>query len=218
MNSEAEFIAAIAASPEERYQTHPDIAVLLLHLTLSTKEVVEPLREALRAAAPVPGDTDINRIHHSGQTREIAARALSMVFLWEVASAALPELLPLLRDPVDEVRRQAAETLGTIGSADAVPGLRAALRDGDEKVRAVAAVALGKIGATATVSDLAFALRDVSVRVRREAATALGKIRAGGQTILEALRSAEKDADKGVRREATAARKKIERSAPEAEA
>jgi uncharacterized protein (TIGR02996 family) len=202
-------LVSILRDPQ-RFYTHPAIAQLLLFMTLHTKEVVEPLREALRAAAPIPGDKHHDRIRCSRQTREIAARALSIAFLREVASAALPELLPLLRDPFEEVRCRAAEVLGEIGAAEAVPGLRAALRDNDGKVRALAAVALGKIGESSVAGDLASSLKDTSARVRRESAKALGKLAPDREPILSALRQAENDPDKGVRREATAALKRIQ--------
>ncbi len=191
----------------EQYRAHSVIAQMLLRLAITMPEMAGPLREAIRAAAPVEGGPQDRRARWAERTREVAARAF--FFLKDVAHEAFPELLPLLRDPCVEVRQTAARVLGSIGRPEAVPALRAALRDGDEKVRLNVAVSLGNIGAADASPELVAALRDDSARVRREAATALGKVKAAAAA--EALRqAADADVDKAVRREASAALKKIE--------
>jgi HEAT repeat protein len=61
--------------------------------------------------------------------------------------AAVPALLPLLRDPDAAMRFQAATALGRIGDAGAVPALLAALDEADPFARYAAWTALRRIGA-----------------------------------------------------------------------
>jgi HEAT repeat protein len=66
-------------------------------------------------------------------------------------AAILPALLPLLHDPIAEVRMACAQTLGTLGApaGAAVPALAETLRDGRAAVRQTAAWALGRMGPAA---------------------------------------------------------------------
>jgi len=84
-------------------------------------------------------------------------------------------------DPDDDVRAQAARSLGQLGEAAAeYAGCLAALLDDDqsELVRAAAAEALGKIGKAAWphIGAVARALDDANVAVRWRAVSTLGRV------------------------------------------
>ncbi len=71
-------------------------------------------------------------IHESGMVRQHAAFSLGEIGRAEAASA----LIPLLTDPVREVRGTAARSLGDLGNPDALPALEAArTREQDDWVR-----------------------------------------------------------------------------------
>ena len=69
------------------------------------------------------------------------------------AKDAVPALIQALKDQHEEVRNNAAWTLGRIGK-DAVPALIQALKDQNIEVRQYAAGALGRIAAVDAVSAL----------------------------------------------------------------
>ena len=83
-----------------------------------------------------------------------------------------------------DVRRAAAEALGTIGDGRAVEPLIRALNDSDWLVRRKAAEALGTIGDGRAVEPLIRALNDADSDVRVSAAGALGTI---GEPAVEPL-------------------------------
>jgi hypothetical protein len=59
---------------------------------------------------------------------------------------AAPQVLPLLSDPVPDVRAAAAEALGALGADSAIPSLRPLLQDRASEVRSAAALALRRLG------------------------------------------------------------------------
>jgi HEAT repeat protein len=87
------------------------------------------------------------------------------------AYSAVPQLLPLLGDPEEIVRKSAAKALGSMGSS-ALPVLLEALGDNKRHMRMGASLALAKIGADAMPS-LKKALTDHNPRVRRQARMAI---------------------------------------------
>ncbi|MFM7355074.1 MAG: HEAT repeat domain-containing protein, partial [Microcystis aeruginosa] len=110
-------------------------------------------------------------------------------------------------DSDDDVRRNAVEALGKIGSETAIPGLLKALEDSDDDVRRKAAEALAKIGSETAIAGLLKALEDSYFEVRMSAAEALGKI--GSETAIAGLLKALEDSDEYVRRKAAEALGKI---------
>ena len=116
----------------------------------------------------------------SERVREAAVRALANN--GKDAKAAVPELLVRLReDKVDEIRRNSASALGSIGvEKDAVPILIAALGDGDRYVRRYCAELLGNVGpdASAAIPALTQILKDAAQWERAGAERALKKIQA----------------------------------------
>ena len=97
--------------------------------------------------------------------------------LRQMGSAAVPALIQLLKDQNSEVRSQATEALGKVGSAtvDQVPDLIQLLKDENSEVRLNASKALREIGIEA-VPALIQLLNDENSLVRQNAAFALSEI------------------------------------------
>jgi HEAT repeat protein len=90
--------------------------------------------------------------------------------------AAVPLLLPALKDAEPAVRREAAKALGAIKDSRSVPALIDALRDDNKNVRAYAAYALGELRDARAVDALLRALRDAEWCVRDQAAWTLREL------------------------------------------
>jgi peptidoglycan/LPS O-acetylase OafA/YrhL len=137
-----------------------------------------------------------------------------------VGHKTIPELLRDLKDPDEEVRRQAAEALGDRKGEPAVitPGLVALLHDEAGRVRSEAAKSLWKIGPwdRTAVRELGQALNDDYLEVRRHAAGALGKAVVAQGIAVEALEMGLEDPVVEVRGTATRSLGKLAESAPEA--
>jgi HEAT repeat protein len=92
----------------------------------------------------------------------------------------VPALTALLKDPDEDVRKEAADALGECGkeARDAVKALAELLKDTDKEVRCAAAEALGNIGPEArdAVPALKAARGDKSEDVQQAAAEALESI------------------------------------------
>ena len=82
-------------------------------------------------------------------------------------------LVAALRDSDDGVRWNAAESLGKLGSTEAVDALMAVINDSEEGVRVAAIDSLGSLGDPRAVQRLIVALRSSTKRVRWHAASAL---------------------------------------------
>ncbi|NET26358.1 HEAT repeat domain-containing protein [Okeania sp. SIO1I7] len=113
------------------------------------------------------------------------------------SGAAVPGLIPLLKDSDKYVRWRVTDVLGKIGSETAVPELIPLLQNSDSDVRKSAAEALGKIVSETTVPELIPLLKDSDSDVRKSAAEALGKI--GSETTVPALIPLLEDSNKYVR-------------------
>lgn len=128
----------------------------------------------------------------------------------------IPDLILLLKDEYDAVRRDALRGLGEIGRIlrasrpseidedmkMAAPALAGSLADDDAAVRVSAAEALGKIGPaseTAVEALLQSVKKDESPVVRAAAALALGEIKAGSPQAIDALVKKLKDDHPNVR-------------------
>jgi HEAT repeat protein len=122
---------------------------------------------------------------------------------------AVEPLCRVLKDPDNNVRKAAAESLGHIGDARAVEPLVGALRAIDDGVRKAAAEALGKIGDARAVPSLLDALNnDWHAALRLAAAQALGELKDARAVppLIERL----KDKDAEVRKSAAEALGKIQ--------
>ncbi|QYK56573.1 MAG: MFS transporter [Fimbriimonadaceae bacterium] len=91
---------------------------------------------------------------------------------------AFPTVARFLQDPRSLLRRQAAKTLGKLGSADAVQPLSAAaMEQGDPDLRRAAIQALRLLGAVEAAPAIADALLDPHPSVRTAAAEAVSELR-----------------------------------------
>lgn len=116
--------------------------------------------------------------------REAAARNLGTAQL----SLATAELITALRDPSPRVRRQAAESLGKIGSQEAAMALLDHIKAHPELIDEETVAALGDAPHSDSVPILVKLLEDPRAALRRAAAKALGRI--GDPSSLEALSKA----------------------------
>lgn len=108
----------------------------------------------------------------------------------EHAAGAIPSLVQLLKDPDNEVRAQAAESLSCIGLAPQfIPQAIDALSDENPVVRECVAWALAhlKAQAAAAVPALIAALADPVGHVRQRAAVTLGEIGAAAGDAVPVL-------------------------------
>jgi HEAT repeat protein len=123
------------------------------------------------------------------------------------AKAAVPALIPLLKDKSEFVRGPARTALKRIGE-DAVAALVDTLQQKDNDQ---ACVVLGSIGpaAKAAVPALVKLLKDPTPRARARAAQTLGLIGRAAKEAVPVLRAARNDANPEVRREADQALLKI---------
>ncbi len=112
-------------------------------------------------------------------------RAVAGQALIALASDALPALRECAGSVVAEVRRNALDLIGVVGSAGDATLCARLLRDASADVRVAAAVALGRLGAAGAVPLLVEALDDRLPFVRAAAAGALGQI--GDPSALPAL-------------------------------
>ncbi|HVV72884.1 MAG TPA: HEAT repeat domain-containing protein, partial [Verrucomicrobiae bacterium] len=121
------------------------------------------------------------------------------------AVAAMEPIREMLKDPIWEVRKEAAESLARLNDRQAVPALGEALADSDADVREAAAIALGSLGDRRAIGPLVLALRDPTSGVRRITAAALSRIDTNwssspeARAAIEQLRAALQDNDPGVR-------------------
>ena len=131
-----------------------------------------PNETAKAAAKPLALTLRTNR---AGAASELA------VALEKVGPPALPELLPALTHPDQEVRLLATQTVARIGTAAAVVPLAQSLSDQDVLVRQTAADALRSLATAAVAPQLVNALGDADWKVYYAAKDALAKI--GDQAV-----------------------------------
>ena len=124
----------------------------------------------------------------------------------EIGTAAVDLLIKELEDKNENVRREAAKTLGEIGDANAVEPLVRALGDKSYSVCADSVAALVKIGAPA-VEPLIKTLAGDGKKNHERAIESLGKI--GDSRAVAPLIQALEDEDKYVRKSAVEALKKL---------
>jgi HEAT repeat protein/beta-lactamase regulating signal transducer with metallopeptidase domain len=120
--------------------------------------LVGPSARAMLHGA-VPGGAGVDRPEHRQSADSNGAVVLALV--------------AALKDSHPDVRRAAAQSLGSRGDRRAVTGLVEALKDTDAKVRVAAAEALGSLNAPAAIGSLTAATKDPSADVRRAAFEAL---------------------------------------------
>ncbi|MCS7301436.1 MAG: MFS transporter, partial [Fimbriimonadales bacterium] len=136
----------------------------------STRYVLSQLRASARprgwrAMRQLRGQADV-------ATRLNAVRTLAE----EKTPLAVEELMTALRDPIPEVRREAAKALGAIGDARAVPALLQVLKDPASDLALEAAEALGAIGSPDATEELTALLQAERIEARIAAIQALKRI------------------------------------------
>jgi HEAT repeat protein len=207
---------AVVVAQETRNLTTVQLEIGKQQRRLSSSDIEErrdavmrlgSMRLAAAARAALPGLQDAAPI-----VRATAAKAILSIGNEE----SVGNLLPLLNDKDEFVRREAAYALGLTRSRSATSALSdRLLNDKEDGVRSAAAVALGQIADEAAVIALVGALapeqsapankkrkREANVFVLRAAATALGQIRSrsGTAALISTLSNEKFPSD--VRREA----------------
>lgn len=134
------------------------------------------------------------------ETRILALRGLSSTGL----SEAIPVLIPALKDPDRDIRREGAQSLLPYIDAPAVrQALAGVLGDEDAAVRLAATRVLRSTWTPGSLPDIrdamVRALRDPDVRVRWEAAHALSRMGLDARPAIPALTAALKDKDSRIR-------------------
>ena len=130
--------------------------------------------------------------------REKALAVLSRVKPRRIVDLLVDQLT--LTDKELYIRRRAAETLGSIGSAEILPVLIMVLvKETETRIRSYAAISLGKIGSSEAIGPLIGVLHtDKDSEVRKSAAEALGLIGSPG-VLPELVKVLTTDKDKQVR-------------------
>ena len=150
-------------APSARTPTCRWESVTTLHPPLDATQDPSALREALRCGAPdeqvdaaeqlgLLGDAIATGVLESALTdadRPTAVRCAAATALgrigWTRSSDPLARVLAHSEDP--QLRRAAAEALGSIGEPSALPALTAGLASAAAEVRRTCAVALSRLGA-----------------------------------------------------------------------
>ncbi|GEM_PF-605545 len=133
--------------------------------------------------------------------RSVAADALGNIE--PPAHDAVDALIGLIKDPSDDVRFRAYESLAMIGDAKALGVMLIAAKDDDEWMRSTAAMALGAIRPVnaEAINALIALLHDKESLVRRGAIMALGEIGPKAQRALPELDRISKNDDEPDTRE-----------------
>ena len=147
---------------------------------LIRRRVVDKLGD-LHAKAAIPNLIELLQ-DSSSRVRSKAIKSLRKIgyrysFTEELATT-IPALIPMLEDPNDWVRTQAAVILGDFQFITVVPILITMLTDKNDRVRNRAADALGKMGDRSVIPLLIETLLDPIDRVRRSAIEALMHLKA----------------------------------------
>ena len=197
--------------PSDRIALDPEVAVESIEKTdpkalaegiADGVETVDGLVVPFQYLEGASTSESVTESHTESETRTLAQK--------QAEGRMVAALVVALDDSNAEVRRNAAQSLGSLGDPRAVEALLQALRDdADAGVRKMAAWALGEIESPSAVGGLSQALRtDDSAEVRASAAWALGEIESAD--AVDALGAALRDANVEVRRNAVWALGQIE--------
>lgn len=187
----------------------PDSELIpVVNEALDDDSVRSEAQAVLRKLQPKSGEETssvVRRLHHKDSSvRGDALRQLARTK--PLPKDALPEMLGLIEDSEESVRRTACSAMGTLGASHAaqtVPLLVRALRtDEATDVRKAAGQALGEIGPAAkeAIPALVEALqKDKEREVREAACEGLQGMGKTAKAAIPALEAAQKDADGFVR-------------------
>lgn len=136
-----------------------------------------------KATSPLLAYIKINhRFDHRGPA--LALRTIAQV----QDDQAVSPLLELLDESLHlEVEVATIETLGELGSPEALPALEQRLRASRWEIRAKAASSLGGLGNPSAISHLVEAMRDENWWVRRSAAGAIARLPDGVAALYQTL-------------------------------
>ncbi|UJG44645.1 MAG: HEAT repeat domain-containing protein [Candidatus Heimdallarchaeum endolithica] len=120
-------------------------------------------------------EDDINALIASLHEKDDAVKIYTLGIIADNSKRdqAIDEVIAFLSYPNEDVRAQAAKTLGKIGSRKAIDSLVISLHDSAEEVRLYAITALGRIEAYEAIPFIEPSLKDDSSKVRNEAALIL---------------------------------------------
>ncbi|MHA1865583.1 MAG: HEAT repeat domain-containing protein [Candidatus Heimdallarchaeaceae archaeon] len=120
-------------------------------------------------------EDDINALIASLHEKDDAVKIYTLGIIADNSKReqAIDEVISFLSYPNENVRAQAAKTLGKIGSRKAIDSLVISLHDSAEEVRLNAITALGRIEAYQAIPFIEPSLKDYSSKVRNEAALIL---------------------------------------------
>lgn len=188
------------------------------------------MKEVRRAVAQALGEIGLSSqealsiFSRSIEDEDESIREYSIIALGHQGRAARPVIQALikrlLKDPIFDIRKDAAWALGEIGpeAKEAIPHLVEALQDEFEFVRREAIESLSKIGANPAEIVPAFikALKDQDWIVRREGAESLGKLGFRAKEAIPSLILVLKDPNENCRSSAKVALSKIGTASKEA--
>ena len=144
-------VRSVAATTLPEIETPADQAIPALIGKLHDQSPVPVIRALSRYAEKAqPATSELIKIMQDGSLPEDvrwnAIRTLGK--MREAGADAIPELVPLVKDPATRIREHAAEALGDIGppSRAHIPLLVSSLADPDVKVRRDSVRSIGQIG------------------------------------------------------------------------
>jgi HEAT repeat protein len=137
---------------------------------------------------------DILQTEQNDKSREKIVEVLGQS---KAPKQVVPFLIAATKDEINDIRKQATESLGELGSEKAIEPLIALLKDSDSYVQKQAAKLLGQLGSEKAIEPLIALLKDEDSDVREQAASSLGKL--GSEKAIEPLIALLNDQDSSVR-------------------
>ncbi len=134
---------------------------------------------AARVLGGIGNPEDIDALLELFDDPMIGVRRVAAESIARYKDAAIPALLELIEDNEDEplILKQAARSLGLIGTDKAAAALSMLLKDNDSLVRETTARSMGAIASKKIMDVLVKALKDPSWRVRKAAADSLHNLK-----------------------------------------
>ncbi|KJJ84652.1 conserved hypothetical protein, secreted [Candidatus Omnitrophus magneticus] len=127
--------------------------------------------------------------------------------LWLIGNAGdasyEDNVIPMLTDRENRVRREAGHALSKIGTQKSIAALKNAINDNDAEVRFYAMKAFSRVATQEEIPILINAISDFDARVRKFAVIALGRLKS--KEGLSQIAALKQDSDSGVRFEAVRA-------------
>ncbi len=135
---------------------------------------------AAQALLMMPSTEAVMGLLHKLRNSDARIRSAAIEAIRGIGAPSIAPLVGLLKDPDAQVVRYAAETLGEIGSVEAVPALEAALSHPDENTVYQVLIAIGKLRDSRAIPKI-IPMLDKSLWVQTAALEALSMI--GGPDV-----------------------------------